>query len=267
MSFTVKNPLKITRLVTLLGLGLLVSACSHDRYLFLDRADLEPIGQRQAEQQQRLDALESRMLEQFELLETRQQLRQQGVVEQLNQQRDLIRALPRQQASLLPPAQNTTAVPSARFKDKLIVGEVEAIYLVEQDLVYTARIDSGATTSSLHATNIQRFERDGQPWVRFDVSIPGQDEARTLEHEISRRARIIQSNTEDPERRIVVELPFMIGDHRDTAEFTLSDRGHLTYPVLVGRNILRDVMLIDVGQEFTTELPAGLGSEQGATTP
>jgi len=258
---------RITRLVSVLGAALLLSACSHDRYLFLERVELNQLEQQQQLQQQRIERLEAQTLEQFAHMETREQMRQQALMDRLSRQQALIQALPRQQASLVPSSPVATAEPSARLKGKLVVGETEPIYIADPGLVYTARIDSGATTSSLHATNIQRFERDGQPWVRFDINVPGRDETLTMEHEISRRARIIQSNTEDPERRIVVELPFVIGDYRDVAEFTLSDRSHLTYPVLVGRNILRDIMLIDVGQEFVTELPEGLPAINGAKAP
>jgi hypothetical protein len=142
-----------------------------------------------------------------------------------------------------------------RLKGKVIVGEVEKFYLAGAELVYDARIDSGAETSSLDARNITRFERDGNNWVRFDVPVPGADDVMTLEREVSRRVKIIQSSADESERRVVVELQFMIGNHRQQAEFTLTDRGHLSHRVLVGRNILRDVMLIDVGKEFATELP------------
>jgi hypothetical protein len=47
----------------------------------------------------------------------------------------------------------------------------------------------------------------------------------------------------------------MIGDHQQEAEFTLTNRENLSHRVLIGRNVLRDVMLIDVGREFTTNLP------------
>lgn len=145
----------------------------------------------------------------------------------------------------------------------MVVGEVEKFYLAEAGLVYTARIDSGAETSSIDARNITRFERDGNNWVRFDVPVPGTDRFVTLEKEISRRVRIVQASADESERRVVVELQFAIGDHKQVAEFTLADRSNLTYEVLIGRNILRDVMLVDVGKEFATELPRNLIKRNG----
>ncbi|MCH8498511.1 MAG: RimK/LysX family protein [Marinobacter sp.] len=158
----------------------------------------------------------------------------------------------------------STSSESRRVNGKLVVGEVEKFLLINPGLVYNARIDSGATTSSLDARNVTRFERNGENWVRFDVPAPDNtSETLTLERRIVRNARIIQSNEEEGERRPVVELHFAIGDHQQRAEFTLSDRSHLTYPVLIGRNILRDVMLIDVGKEFATKLPTPLPRGNG----
>ncbi|WP_235937528.1 ATP-dependent zinc protease family protein [Marinobacter caseinilyticus] len=146
-----------------------------------------------------------------------------------------------------------------RLRGKVIVGELEKFYLVGPGYVYDARIDSGANTSSLDARNVKRFERDGKNWVRFEVPVPkSADKLTTLEREIVRNVRIIQSNEEGYERRAVVELQFAIGNHKQKAEFTLSEREQMTYPVLIGRNILRDVMLIDVGKEYATELPDSL---------
>ena len=132
---------------------------------------------------------------------------------------------------------------------KVVVGAVEHVFLPNLGLELPARIDTGAATASLSAQNVQTFERDGNSWVRFTLTNPETGEVREVERLRSRRARIVQSNTEEPERRPVVELLITIGSVTQLAEFTLSDRSHLTYPILVGRNILQDVMLVDVSQE------------------
>lgn len=161
------------------------------------------------------------------------------------------------------PSSDSSKGRTDRLKGKVIVGEVEKIYMAEPDQVYTARIDSGAETSSLDARNITRFERDGNNWVRFDVPVRGTNELVTMEKEISRRVKVIQASADEAERRVVVELQFAIGDHEQVAEFTLTDRANLTHEVLIGRNILRDVMLIDVGKEFATELPESITNRRG----
>jgi hypothetical protein len=82
--------------------------------------------------------------------------------------------------------------------------------------------------------------------VRFDIKKPKSKEMITLERRMVREALVVQSNSEEPERRPVIRLGIQLGPVRQLAEFTLSDRSHLDHQMLVGRNILRDVMLVDV---------------------
>lgn len=161
--------------------------------------------------------------------------------------------------------QPASSAPSQRLNGMLIVGELERVHFMEPGFTYEARVDSGAETSSLDARNVTYFERNGEDWVRFDVPVPGtKSDLKTLERPVSRNARIIQASTDDSERRAVVEMQFAIGDHVQKAEFTLSNREHLSQTVLVGRNILRDVMLIDVGKEYATSLPEKLNTKKKA---
>lgn len=254
-----KRHVKLFRPLALLMLAGLTTACSHDRYLFMERADLSQLSQQLHQQQSRLDTLNAVSQQQFDTLNRAQHFQRKELLDAIKDQNEKLDKLrPTRERLLLAAANQASQDTSGRYQGKLVVGEVEKFYLATPGLVLDARIDSGATTSSLHATNIQRFERDGENWVRFDILNPQSKETITLERELSRNAKIVQSNSEDAERRPVVELPFMIGNHRQSAEFTLSDRSHLTYPVLIGRNILRDVMLIDVGREYVTTLPETL---------
>ncbi len=138
---------------------------------------------------------------------------------------------------------------------KLVVGRRERVWVEELQIALPARIDTGAETASLDARNITHFERDGRPWVRFEIARPDSQDKIVLERKKIRDALILQSNSDQAERRPVIELGIRLGDVRQLAEFTLSDRSHLDYQMLVGRNILRDVMLVDVSAVNLVPMP------------
>lgn len=133
--------------------------------------------------------------------------------------------------------------------DKMLVGELENIWIEPPGVSVVARMDTGATSSSVHANNVVRFERDGEDWVRFDLPL-GTDESVTLERPIVRHARVVQQADPEGSRRPVVELRVRLGDVQDTFEFTLADRSHLENEWILGRNFLTDVTLVDVSKRF-----------------
>lgn len=133
--------------------------------------------------------------------------------------------------------------------DKLLIGEIEDVYLTPIQLELEARIDTGAQTSSLDAQNLTVFERDGKEWVRFNFVDRQTKETHEIERPVSRFVLIIQSNTEEKERRPVVAFNLTIGNVSQMVEFTLTDRSHLDFSVLIGRNVLKDLMLVDISQK------------------
>lgn len=138
--------------------------------------------------------------------------------------------------------------------DKLLVGEIEKVRLTPPGHVFHARIDTGATTSSLDARDIETFERDGNAWVRFKVAEHEKDSPHELERPIERYVRVLQSSNDETDRRPVVRLQFELGRIALIEEFTLVDRKHLDYQVLIGRNILKDLIVVDVAQKFLVPL-------------
>ncbi len=64
-----------------------------------------------------------------------------------------------------------------------------------------------------------------------------------------RYVRIIQASADDPDRRPVVSLTIRIGRLTEKAQFTLTDRSEMEYPVLLGREFLQDIAVVDIARE------------------
>lgn len=147
----------------------------------------------------------------------------------------------------------------ARLDNKEILGRSEWIGLPGVGTYLKARIVSGATTSSLSATELIRFERDGENWVRFKLGLNENDSVvdsvrdEWIEASVERRVRIIQASGEDS--RPVISLLMTLGPLRETVQFTLNDRTHLDHPVLLGRRFLMDIAVIDVAEQYLHERP------------
>ena len=127
-----------------------------------------------------------------------------------------------------------------------IIGEVEPIYIKDMASVFPARIDTGAETSSIDAINVKEFERDGESWVSFDIENKATKERKTFEKKITRKATIKRQQGGD-ERRITVAMEIKAGNQLFIKEFTLANREKFEYQVLIGRNILNGLAVVDVG--------------------
>ena len=139
---------------------------------------------------------------------------------------------------------------SVLLKDKKrIFGEQEWVKLSPIPHPLKARIDSGANTSSISATDIESFEKEGEKWVQFRIE-HGKNKSEILSHPVERIVRIRQSTSKKLDTRYVVKLPITVGDLTQLSEFTLRDRRHLTFPVLIGRSYLEEKALVDVSQTY-----------------
>jgi hypothetical protein len=139
------------------------------------------------------------------------------------------------------------------LKDTLILGAIENVEIADIQQKFSARIDTGATTSSLNAVDLQEFERNGTQWVRFHLINQDAQEDGKLEWitaPVIRNVKIRQSTTEEAERRPVVELWIKLGAIHEKVQFTLADRSHMTHSVLLGREFIQDIAVIDVSKEF-----------------
>ncbi|MCL7939103.1 ATP-dependent zinc protease [Halomonas sp. ATCH28] len=202
--------------------------------------------------------------------------RQQALSADVREVGSLLRQLQGQVAQLdrdddAPEVTRECSDSQTRLDNKEILGRSEWIGLPGVGTYLKARIDSGATTSSLSATEITRFERDGENWVRFKLGLNEADSVvadvrdEWIEAPVERRVRIIQASGEDS--RPVISLLMTLGPLRETVQFTLNDRTHLDHPVLLGRRFLMDIAVIDVAEQYLherPEYPGGRPAEEAA---
>jgi len=145
------------------------------------------------------------------------------------------------------------------------LGFVEWVVMQDTSLRLKARLDTGAKTSSLHAVNVEPFEKDGEDWVSFQIPLGDHQDQPTegeLDHEdvileLERpveRTVLIKRKGAPSQERYVVMMDFCIAGTTHTTQFSLTDRGKFSYPALLGRRFMRDDnILIDSSDGFMAE--------------
>ena len=136
---------------------------------------------------------------------------------------------------------------------KDIFGWVERVLVGESRLEMQAKLYTGADTSSIHATKIRRYRgAGGRTWVEFRLTDEGQGRRVRFKKRLVRFA-YIKEHEGPSQRRPVERLEICLGDHEQQIEVSLVDRSSFDYPVLLGRNALEKVAVIDPELRLTTK--------------
>lgn len=134
-------------------------------------------------------------------------------------------------------------------------GWVEKAVVMPLRATVKAKLDTGALTSSIHAEEVERFQRDDQEWIRFRMVFEdlasGERSTRELERPLYRNLRV--RGAAGSERRPVVILRLCMGDTVYEEQFSLNDRSDMNYPVLLGRRTIRHLGMLDVRRTFLSE--------------
>lgn len=132
-----------------------------------------------------------------------------------------------------------------RMRTKIIIGRREWLALPDfgVDLV-TAKVDTGAYTSSLHAENMEEFEKDGQEWVRF-TTYSHHGEVIECEAPLVQRKKIKSSTGRGRKRLIVKTVAKLSGGFSWDVFFSLADRSVMKCPLLLGRRALSGYFVVD----------------------
>jgi hypothetical protein len=124
------------------------------------------------------------------------------------------------------------------------------------------KLDTGARTSSLHAVDLVRFDRDGRKWVRFGVH-PRQRSAKSVVHAEAEiiDERWVRNSGGQREFRPVIETRIGIGGTVWGIELTLSRRDEMGFRMLLGRQALRGRAVVDPSRSYRAGRP---GSDNAA---
>jgi len=110
-----------------------------------------------------------------------------------------------------------------------------------------AKIDTGAYTCSIHCKNINLKTENAQQVLYFQLL-----NNDTEEHRVdSFTQKKIKNSFGEIEERYIVKTLVHIGRKKINTTISLSDRGNMRYPVLIGRRLLKGKFIVDVSQIHT----------------
>lgn len=137
-------------------------------------------------------------------------------------------------------------------KSRILVGWREWIAIPELGIpAIKAKVDTGARTSALHATDIKVVKRNNKSYVRFDVHpLPDNpDLVINCEAPVVDRRYVIDSGSKR-ELRYIIKTMISIGGKVWNVEISLTDRKNMTFRMLLGRTLLRRNTIVDPAISF-----------------
>jgi hypothetical protein len=134
---------------------------------------------------------------------------------------------------------------TAGAEEKVIIGAVEDVILLPWGLKLPARIDTGAAKSSLDA---QELKVQGD---MVEFKLPQKYGGLQLRLPIIEWRHV--RTPEGRERRPIVELEICFGSRRIRTLVNLTDRSMVKYPLILGRNFLRENFIVDVKRRRTAK--------------
>ncbi len=128
---------------------------------------------------------------------------------------------------------------------------VELVGLGADRFKVKVKVDTGARSSALHAFNVERFRRDGQDWVRFDVH-PIQDDSKfTIPAEAPLvDERWVRNSGGKADLRPVIRTTVRYLDVEWEIELTLTRRDMMGFRMLLGRQAIRKRFVVDPARSF-----------------
>lgn len=144
---------------------------------------------------------------------------------------------------------NSTDLPTDNpppAKPKLVLGALEIVAFPAfgwKDV--SARVDTGAAISAIHCTKVRLSESGGVPSLNFYLQTQQGQKAKKFST-TRFKEKLIKNSSGQVERRYVITTQIALFGKKFTTEFSLANRSKMTYPVLLGRKLLRKRFVVDI---------------------
>lgn len=133
------------------------------------------------------------------------------------------------------------------MKNKLTIGRKDKANFPELSLKnLDIKIDTGAYTSAIHCRKIEIIEKAGKEVLIFTLLDPSHPKYQ--EQEFSREIfseKRIKNSFGSSEKRFVIETDIMLFGKKYAIELSLSERGEMRFPILIGRRFLMGKFIVD----------------------
>ncbi len=137
-----------------------------------------------------------------------------------------------------------------RKKQLITIGRIDNIDFPELGLTSIGcKIDTGAYTSSIHCHRVQLKEKDGKEFLTFKLLDPKHPDYQKKDYEIyDFKEKRVRSSNGQLQYRYLIKTSVIIFGKKYKTEFTLTDRGKMKYPILIGRKLLNKNFVVDVSK-------------------
>jgi hypothetical protein len=130
------------------------------------------------------------------------------------------------------------------------IGWCERVTLPELGITLKAKIDTGARTSALHVTQMRDAGESALGRPLLDIDVPaGRGKTRTARVEVVEQA-LVRDSGGHAERRPVIETLLGLGGKERKVRVTLTFRGDMLFPMLVGRTALTPEIRVHPTRRF-----------------
>lgn len=132
-----------------------------------------------------------------------------------------------------------------------LIGRQDFIHLPEFGLKdVEAKVDTGAYTSSINCSKVKLTKVEGVSTLTFQLSANKIHEKKARKFSTTNfKRKKIRSSNGVTEERYIIKTTVVLMKRRFNAEFSLSDRSKMKFPVLLGRKLLTKKFIVDVSQK------------------